>query len=221
LPISSPRVALACAILWATTAVSATYFPQVFEEQEGCRLRVNGGTWFSEVRVFGRLVGTDEESADGFDAARTRVWRWRVTVSLALVGAILGALVGGHRWWRWRTETTHRLWVWLTASAVAFAAVVLVGLPWSHEGGLFERATDPFLPGHPHLSRSECGALFVEAGALALVAAIIGWGAHTVIVSWGLRPWGRPGADLAADYADPPARFRPDRLPTIDQSEPD
>jgi len=35
LPISSPRIALACGILWATAFVSSTYFPQVFEAKGG------------------------------------------------------------------------------------------------------------------------------------------------------------------------------------------
>src|SRR5690242_6785745 len=133
LPVTSPRIALACAILWATTAVSITYFPRVFEAQEGCQFRVNGAAMVSEVRVFGRIVDRDEETAHGFDPVRTRVWRWRVTVSLALVGAILGALVGGHRWWRWRPDPTRRPWMKWVASGLVFLALAVLGLPWSQE----------------------------------------------------------------------------------------
>ena len=202
LPTSSPRIALACAILWATTTVGTSYFPQVFEAREGCHFRANGAAWVSEVRVFGCLVDKDEESANGFDAARTRIWRWRITVALALVGATLGALIGGHRWWRWRLDPTRRPWMKWVASGLVFLALAVLGLPWSQDGGVFFRMTDPFLPGHPPLSWARIGGLALEAVALALVAAMIGWAAQTVVISWGIRPWGRPTVDQAADYDD-------------------
>lgn len=219
LPISSPRIALACAILWATTFVGSTYFPQVFKAEGGtviCCLcgnvsevpRASEGLWDeTEVRVFGRLVEKEQHAPEGFAIASIRKWRWRVTGSLALVGAILGTLIGGHRWWRWRTDSRTRPLVWLVTSALAFAALVLLGLPWSRNGGWFVRATDPFLPGYPRHSPPDPGELANEALALAFVAAIIGWAAHIVIVSWGLRPWGRPGADLVADYDDQTSPF--------------
>jgi hypothetical protein len=86
--------------------------------------------------------------------------------------------------------------------ALSFAALVLLGLPWSRNGGWFLRATEQFVPDSSRHSRPDPGELAIEAMALALVAAIIGWAAHIVIVSWGLRPWGRPTGDQAADYDD-------------------
>jgi hypothetical protein len=207
-------MALACAILWATTAASSTYFTAVFEAQGGtaCYLRSgNYDVW--EVRVFGRVVDKGERAPIGSAEPKLRRWRWRVPVSLAMIGAVLGALVGGHRVWRWRPEARRIRWIGLITSALAFATLVLVGVPWSGGSSLFVRFTDPLIPRPPARSLPDLGELGPEAALLAVAALVIGWAAHTVIAAWGLGLPRGPTADLAADYDDalarPPAGDQP------------
>jgi hypothetical protein len=218
------RLVVAWAVLGAAVAVGLMYIPAVYLAESSdwppysSQIPIflsRRGIFFTEarVRVFGTVVYEERsQESEELDVTIDR-WYGRVAARLAVVGGLVGALVGWSEQRRWRRGKLTRQrsgWLWLPASVVVFGLLVVAGIPGDVRWSLLNQVRWEMRVNKGVGSISSWSDWLEwqadEMARLAVVSVVIGWAVHVAVGARGVRSMVGRRPEQAADYGEDEVR---------------